>query len=670
MTAGKLASVKPAATTNTFLYRAPIDSAASAVLNVVNQSGSGATYRAALRDYDQVLTVNGSSYEFRKGNVVSSYAVSIIPGITRQSLSAGSTIAVTSGNANFKFLDVLIDTSIKNIPTKIANIGFIDLDSSPSGGTIDPGDTVTGAYGLTSTVYTYNILTNGFTADIPNITTGATSIYFSDITGIATADLVAIPGIGVTTNNYELVTLGTITSGTHLAAVTRGQLATTPIEHPAGAASTILRPTATTTTLSAAIDDAIVTTISVTSSTGMSVGDYLRIGNELLQISAINGNNIDVSRGQFSTTASAALNGATVTYITDEGRVIVQYYESGESVSVGAVTATIGTYTTTSNPFGPELQFVFDTDGDGIFEDVTSLTIDQGRTYRFTQSDPSNTNYTLRFVATASTTEYTTGVTINGTAGTAGAYTEIVVSNLTASVLNTYAGTVSEYNVTVNKDSDPTYTKIYIYDLDGTLSAGESFSTTTGTNEVDEIYPGPYGYVHNYTGTSLKVSLGLNSTSFAEYTTTITGSSGSSTITVGSATNLIPGMAVSGTGIATGARISEIVGTTITLDTANSGAVSGTGTFEHIFYDSPRENGSNRNLVKVSSYTAETDINDSDYLFYGKSVSANSTDKNSGIVIGPGQSIVVYSSAADLNYVLNGFEDSTSDFTVNLYNRI
>ena len=72
MTAGKLASVKPAATTNTFLYRAPITTATSAVLNVVNQSGSGATYRAALRDYDQVLTLDASSYKYRKGNVVCS----------------------------------------------------------------------------------------------------------------------------------------------------------------------------------------------------------------------------------------------------------------------------------------------------------------------------------------------------------------------------------------------------------------------------------------------------------------------------------------------------------------------------------------------------------------------------------------------------------------------
>jgi len=65
----------------------------------------------------------------------------------------------------------------------------------------------------------------------------------------------------------------------------------------------------------------------------------------------------------------------------------------------------------------------------------------------------------------------------------------------------------------------------------------------------------------------------------ASYTTSITGSSGATTITVGSATNLAVGQAVNGTGIGTGATVTNISGTTVTLSVANSGAVSGTGTF-------------------------------------------------------------------------------------------
>ena len=62
-------------------------------------------------------------------------------------------------------------------------------------------------------------------------------------------------------------------------------------------------------------------------------------------------------------------------------------------------------------------------------------------------------------------------------------------------------------------------------------------------------------------------------------TTTITGSSGSSTITVGSNSNLVTGMTVTGTGIGSGAVVTLISGNTLTLSVANTGAVSGTGTF-------------------------------------------------------------------------------------------
>ena len=670
MTAGKLASVKPAATTNTFLYRAPINSAASAVLNVVNQSGSGATYRAALRDYDQVLTLDASSYKYRKGNVVSSYVISLIPGIQKNSLTAGSIVATETANGNFRFLDVFIDSSIEEIPTKVEPIGQVSFSVSPTGGTLAAGSVLTGAKGLTATVYSYNTLNNVATASIPDVTTVATSLYFSDVTSILNNDLIAIPDKATTNPVYELVLGTNVNTTTNIVTSTRAQLGSTAAIHASGAPCRILRPTATTTTLTAAIADGTVTTITVTSAASLTVGDYVRIGNELMLIMAINGNNVDVDRGEFSTTAVAASNGATVTLVTDEGGTNLNYFASGEAITSGAISTTLSSYIATGNPFNPTLRFVFDTTDDGIYEAPNNLNLDLGRTYRFLQSDSSNTNHSLRFYVTGVAGEYTTGVTTNGTAGSSGSYTQIVINDLTNTALNIYDTDESGYELPSNVNTNPTYTLAYIYDVDGTITVGDSFSTLTGTNDIGAIYPGPYGYVHDYTSTSLKVSLGLNSSAFAEYTTTITGTSGTKTITVGSATNLIVGMAVSGTGIATGARITSISGTTVTLDIANSGAVSGTGTFEHVFYDSPRENGSDRSLAKVSSYTAATDINAEDYLFYGKSISANTSDKNSGIVVGPGQSLIVYSSAADLNYVLNGFEDSTSDFTVNLYNRV
>jgi len=61
--------------------------------------------------------------------------------------------------------------------------------------------------------------------------------------------------------------------------------------------------------------------------------------------------------------------------------------------------------------------------------------------------------------------------------------------------------------------------------------------------------------------------------------TTVSGTSGAATVTVGSASGLSVGMTASGTGIGSGATIVNINGTTVTLSVNNSGTVSGNGTF-------------------------------------------------------------------------------------------
>ena len=63
-----------------------------------------------------------------------------------------------------------------------------------------------------------------------------------------------------------------------------------------------------------------------------------------------------------------------------------------------------------------------------------TLTLNEGSTYWFDQSDSSNSGHPLRFSATANGTwgggsQYTTGVTTVGTPGSAGAYTKITVAS-------------------------------------------------------------------------------------------------------------------------------------------------------------------------------------------------------------------------------------------------
>jgi hypothetical protein len=107
---------------------------------------------------------------------------------------------------------------------------------------------------------------------------------------------------------------------------------------------------------------------------------------------------------------------------------------------------------------------------------VSSLTLYEGRTYRFDQSNATNATHPLRFSTTSNGThnsgaEYTTGVTTAGTPGNAGAYTEITVAAGTAT-LYVYCSSHSGMGWEV-----PTSDSKITFDFD-TLQSG-LFSTST-----------------------------------------------------------------------------------------------------------------------------------------------------------------------------------------------
>ena len=112
-------------------------------------------------------------------------------------------------------------------------------------------------------------------------------------------------------------------------------------------------------------------------------------------------------------------------------------YES--LVSTEAANTTV-TYTVTVASKTANHRYNGSGSGSGYFIDGSEspfITLVPGVTYRFDQAAASNSGHPLRFYLEAQkTTQYTTNVTTNGTAGSAGAYTEITVTDTTPQVLH------------------------------------------------------------------------------------------------------------------------------------------------------------------------------------------------------------------------------------------
>ena len=92
---GILAQLKPAANTNTVLYSAPIDSSASAVLTVAND-GTGSAYKVGLKDYDQKLVLDASTYLLHKGDAISDYRFTVNTAISASNTAFAPSTKITS----------------------------------------------------------------------------------------------------------------------------------------------------------------------------------------------------------------------------------------------------------------------------------------------------------------------------------------------------------------------------------------------------------------------------------------------------------------------------------------------------------------------------------------------------------------------------------------------
>ena len=716
MTAGRLAADKPGATTNTVLYSCPPTLSGSTVLNVCNQSGSGVTYRAALRDYDQVLHMDGlntSTYKFAKGNPITSYKIKLQPGFQYSEAIPGTEFTTTN-NETAKILDVFKPTSDVILYTIVKEVSQTVLAADSLAGTFSGGETLTGSTSGFTALFRGIVGTTQSWLQYTDAASNATSVSISRNTGLADGMYINIGPAASADTEIATINAGGIDTATNELTITRGGLGTTPVAIKAGTAVNAWSESATTTT----IDEggtyvAGDSTLTVVDSAGFITGGIIKIDNELLAITDVAGNDLTVERGRYGTADVDHNNGVGVTLLTDNGLYLLNYFTEGETItgaqsnasaslnfSVSSAATIVTKYLTTST--GPSAT-------DHLYSQIQQIQID--RTYKWDLSDASCNNYPLKFSAddaegtNGSGTEYTAGVSKVGTAGTAGAYTSLEVTENTATSLFAYAdgspaGTTTGIGFQANTDTTPSYEEIYIYDVSGeTIVQGDTFTINqiTQTVQANGVTPGAFGYVQSYDADQchLKVSLGVGSTAFAandafyDSPTLNNGTRTMTTVRTGKALTLnniggadasrsagtyasISPNATGGSGDLTTSKFTVVVdgsgAATITVIDGGFGhAVSDTLTIN----DAQLGGGGGAALtfdvasISTGVNTDQTGIYDGeDYLFYGKALSANTTDKNTSIIVGPGQNLLVYSSAADISYSVNGFETQSDDFPV------
>ena len=720
MTAGRLAASNPSATTNTLLYRSVIDQTASTVLTATNISGSGVTYRAALRNYDQILKLDGdepSNLIFNKGNPVSTYKLKITPGISFAAASPNAEINSPSGS-RAKLLDVYKDTATINRYVKVEKVANFEGDSQTLIGTFQNGETITGAVStFTATLKQFESTTGIIYATIPDVASNATSVKISRNTGLAEGTKLMLSE-DATATGTEVITIDTggIDVNNNTLTVTRGVYGTTASPIPGGQYAKSFIDSATTSTINeGATFTAADVTLTLTDATGFLEGSFIRVGNEIMSVTTVAGNDLTIVRGQYGTSAVDHNDGSAVTQMTDAGDYYLNFFTESEGLQGGTSNATISSNVTQgSNSVTNQDRFTI-AEGSigGVYEYLTLSNHNNERTYRYDQSDSSNTGHPFRLSEQADGTqtltgaEYTTGVTKVGTAGQAGAYLEITITSGTPLSLYSYAEPAvantadanANYGFQIGTTLTPDYEEIYIYDVAGEpWAAAQAFEIggTTYTVQANGVTVGKYGYVHEWNPTlnELKISLGVGSSAFAvgdqfydtptlvdanrTMTEVVSGKvlaidtvgAANASRTAGTYSGLSP-TGGSGSGLKVDIVVAASTGAaTVTL--VNGGKNYADGETLTVT-DALLGGGGAPNLTFATDgigagdgigATSTTYVKTEDYIHYGKAIAANSSDRTTGIVVGPGQNLIVWASDTNIAFQVQGFESVSEDYTV------
>ena len=720
MTAGRLAASNPSATTNTLLYRSVIDQTASTVLTATNISGSGVTYRAALRNYDQILKLDGdepSNLIFNKGNPVSTYKLKITPGISFAAASPNAELNSQSGS-RAKLLDVYKDTATINRYVKVEKIANFEGDSQTLIGTFQNGETITGAVStFTATLKQFEATTGLIYANIADVAQGATSVKVSRNTGLAEGTKLMLSE-DATATGTEVITIDTggIDVNNNTLTVTRGVYGTTASPIPGGQYAKSFIDSATASTINeGATFTAADVTLTLTDATGFLEGSFIRVGNEIMSVTTVAGNDLTIVRGQYGTSAVDHNDGSAVTQMTDAGDYYLNFFTESEGLQGGTSNATISSNVTQgSNSITNADRFTI-AEGSigGVYEYLTLSNHNNERTYRYDQSDSSNTGHPFRLSEQADGTqtltgaEYTTGVTKVGTAGQAGAYLDITITSGTPLSLYSYAEPAvantadanANYGFQIGTTLTPDYEEIYIYDVAGEpWAAAQAFEIggTTYTVQANGVTVGKYGYVHEWNPTlnELKISLGVGSSAFAvgdQFYDTPTLVDANRTMsevvsgkvlaidTVGAANasrtaGTYSGLSPTG-GSGSGLKVDIVVAASTgaaTVTLINGGKNYADGETLTVT-DALLGGGGAPNLTFATDgigagdgigATSTTYVKTEDYIHYGKAIAANASDRTTGIVVGPGQNLIVWASDTNIAFQVQGFESVSEDYTV------
>jgi len=209
---GLLGQSKPAATTNTVLYSAPIDSSASAVLTIAND-GTGAAYDIGIKDYDQKLTLDASTYKLHKGDVITGYRFALgTPFPASASLAAGTLLTADDKESTAKFESFYIP-AFTEIDVRTRAIRIITVESVS--GTFAVGETFsTGTAPNATTAVVYGVIAGQGSISVyigPSTINGSGAEFAAGdsvaSTGGATGTI-STGGIGTANNEFTLQTIG------------------------------------------------------------------------------------------------------------------------------------------------------------------------------------------------------------------------------------------------------------------------------------------------------------------------------------------------------------------------------------------------------------------------------------------------------------------------------